>query len=56
MKDTIYCNVCKKEIDLHEDTRPKKNERWDLICLYCENWLGSMKDLLNWEINEDKNS
>ena len=52
MKNTIYCNVCKKEINLHEDTRPKKNINWDLHCDVCGNWLIGMKNALGWEINE----
>jgi hypothetical protein len=51
MENKIYCNICKKYINLHEDTRPIKNEQWDLICQICGNWLIGMKDALGWEID-----
>ena len=52
MKNKIYCDICKKFIDIYEDTATKKNDRWDLVCLHCDNWLGSMKDIIGWSIEE----
>jgi hypothetical protein len=52
IKDTIYCSGCQKHIDLYENTTVKKNERWDLVCTSCGNWLGSLKSLLGWTFYE----
>jgi hypothetical protein len=48
---TVFCHGCQKYIIPLFETYVQKNERWDLVCLHCDNWIGGMKEYYGWEID-----